>query len=95
MPYDILGLERAISTPSRGVGKKTLLSLREYLLENNLTIWEGIRSFPAPSKVKKSLLSFSDLIDSFREKVDKVPLRELFIELLRKKWLHRYASLSW
>ena len=84
MPYDILGLERAISTPSRGVGKKTLLSLREYLLENNLTIWEGIRSFPAPSKVKKSLLSFSDLIDSFREKVDKVPLRELFIELLEK-----------
>lgn len=84
LPYDILSLERALSTPSRGVGKKTFLSLREHILANNLTIWEGLKTLSGQKKVVNTLLSFSNFIDKLREKVNLIPLRELFIEVLEK-----------
>lgn len=84
LPYDILSLERALSTPSRGVGKKTFLSLREHILANNLTIWEGLKTLSGQKKVVNALLSFSNFIDKLREKVNLIPLRELFIEVLEK-----------
>ncbi|MDK2872067.1 MAG: ATP-dependent helicase UvrD/PcrA [bacterium] len=84
MPKDIMSLERALLTPSRGVGKRTILSLREYILNNDLTIWEGVRTFPAKGKISDALLSFAELIDGLREKVYSMSVKELFTEVLEK-----------
>lgn len=95
MPYDVLSLERAISVPPRGIGKKALLSLREHILNNRLTIWEGMRTFEGSSKTRKALDSFSKLVDDLRDKVDRIPLRELFVAVLeRSGYMNMLESLG-
>ncbi len=84
MPYDIFSLERALLTPPRGIGKKTIEALKELILSEGLTVWEGLKKFEGQARIKKALLSFSLLIDSLREKVNQVPLRELFSLVLEK-----------
>ncbi|MCS7232959.1 MAG: UvrD-helicase domain-containing protein [Synergistetes bacterium] len=83
-PYDLLSLERALLALSRGIGKKTILSLKEHILSNKISIWEGLKTFSGQKKIVNALLSFSNLIDSLREKVNLITLRELYVEVLEK-----------
>lgn len=64
--------ERIINTPTRGIGDKTLVSIRDHARANGLTLWNALlelldRRFFSP-RAETSLLSFINLINSMSEK---------------------------
>ena len=77
-PSDDESFLRAVSTPKRGIGEKTLVDLKEYSQSLNLSLLDGIDflggSTLSPSAIKK-LGIFKNLIASFAEfaKVNNAP----------------------
>lgn len=65
-------LERIINTPTRGIGDKSLVAIREYARSHTLTLWNALlelldqKQFSA--RAETALLSFINLINSMTEK---------------------------
>ena len=75
-PHDTLSLERSINVPKRGIGEKTINSLKE---EANL---RNISMFDAISKGKE--LEYKKIIEGLIEDKDKYTLTELIDEVLNR-----------
>lgn len=81
--------ERIINTPTRGIGDRTIVAIREYARNNNLTLWEALlqlieQKFFA-ARAETALLSFVNLINSMTEKT-------LALELHKQVEFVLYAS---
>ncbi len=60
---------RSISVPKRGIGDKTLRTLREYCASMGLSLYDGIDNLgdcPIAESAKKKLVSFKQLVESFK-----------------------------
>ena len=69
-PADDESLLRAIVTPKRGIGDKTLRDLREFAVANNLSIFESmfcLEQTTISSGAKSKLLNFAMLINKFKD----------------------------
>jgi DNA helicase-2/ATP-dependent DNA helicase PcrA len=64
--------ERIINTPTRGIGDRTLVSIRDYAKENSLTLWGALQELIDKkyfsARAQTSLLAFVDLINTMSEK---------------------------
>lgn len=64
--------ERIINTPTRGIGDRTLVSIREHAKTHSVTLWEALRhlidqKFFA-TRAETALLSFVNLINTMTER---------------------------
>ncbi len=69
-PKDDVSFERVINIPSRGIGEKTLTSLRNFAIKNNCSLLEAtakIKEFPDIKQKTQALIEFGDMITKLSE----------------------------
>jgi DNA helicase-2/ATP-dependent DNA helicase PcrA len=87
-------LERVINTPPRGIGNKTIDSLRELARERNVPLWQAIdiareeKLFPA--RALSALGGFQALVNELDSVTLEVPLEELTEAVLQRSGLIEY-----
>jgi len=72
-PNDDAAIERVINTPARGIGQKTLSTLRLQARESSLPMWQAaqecIRQNLLPARAIAALQGFMELISDMRERM--------------------------
>lgn len=103
---DFFSFERAISNPRRGIGKKTLLKIKDYMYLYDLDIFEVIdksNEFLGKS-VSNKLILFKESIEDYRNKFELLALNDFvdyilsdsgYLKALKKdeKFEDRYSNL--
>jgi DNA helicase-2/ATP-dependent DNA helicase PcrA len=72
-PNDDAAMERVINTPTRGIGQKTLSTLRLQARESSLPLWQAaqecIRQHALPTRALAAINAFMQLISDMREQM--------------------------
>ncbi len=103
---DFFSFERAISNPRRGIGKKTLNKIKDYMYLYDLNIFEAIdkSSEFLGKSVSNKLMLFKESIIDYRKQFDILPLNDFvdyilsdsgYLKALKKdeKFEDRYSNL--
>ncbi|MCP4048498.1 MAG: UvrD-helicase domain-containing protein, partial [Gammaproteobacteria bacterium] len=73
-PNDDAAMERVINTPTRGIGQKTLSTLRLQARESSLPLWQAaqecIRQNQLPARALAAVSNFMQLISGMRERME-------------------------
>ena len=101
-PQDDVNLARAINTPPRGIGDKTIQDLTRWALSQGLTVFQAIKLVaqakagglpcPAPlaSRAFTAVARFGDLLIRFGELKDKLPVSDLIKHLVDEAGLEAH-----
>lgn len=86
-PSNYLAFERIINVPTRGIGEKTFMKIRDYGKENKLNIFEAIGDMIAnkvfTKKALENITEFYDFISGLRDiKKQENPLIKDYIEYI-------------
>lgn len=77
---DDAAFERIVNTPTRGIGDRTLISLREYALNHQTSMWMSSKALLEqnhfPPRASNALQHFLQLIESLKEDTKELPLHE-------------------
>lgn len=93
-PADRPSMERALSTPPRGVSTKTLDSVESWARANRVPLWDAIMAFPGDSARLRALRDFRIQVDKCRETASTVGLSEAMEELAESTGLTEYHGKS-
>ena len=87
-------LERIINVPARGIGEKTIETIREYARAHDVHMWEAIRLMLAnkalPGRAAGALGGFIELIEGLAEKVMAMPLHQMTQVVIEQSGLLAY-----
>ncbi len=87
-PNDRISFDRIVNVPTRGIGVKSMEYFYDWLSANQLDLIQGlVRSGECtmvPAKARGGLVALGDIISSFREQVDTVPLPILVDSLISR-----------
>ncbi|MGH8354239.1 MAG: 3'-5' exonuclease, partial [Pseudomonas sp.] len=87
-------LERVINVPARGIGEKTVESIREFARGHDLSMWEAIRLMLAskalPGRASGALGGFVELIENLAAKVLSMPLHLMTQTVIEQSGLITY-----
>ncbi|KFJ92952.1 DNA-dependent helicase II [Pseudomonas sp. 1-7] len=87
-------LERIINVPARGIGEKTIETIREYARAHDVHMWEAIRLMltvkALPARASGALAGFIELIDSLAEQVVAMTLHQMTQVVIEKSGLLAY-----
>ena len=71
-------LERVINVPARGIGEKTIESIRQFAREHELSLWASLSQMLAhkvlPARAASALNGFVELLENLSAKVLEMPL---------------------
>lgn len=77
---DDSAFERIINTPTRGIGDRTLIALREHAKSAGITLWQALEQLLAQKyfapRAETALLSFVNLIHTMTERTAAFPLHK-------------------
>ena len=80
-PADSISLMRVINTPTRGIGNQTIVTLSEYALKYDITLFEGIHRsteiLELSNRAKNNLKEFYDIIKDLKQKSKEYPVGSL------------------
>lgn len=92
-PKDDLSLERIINFPPRGIGLKTIASLKEQAIAKKVSLLDLLSGeFSSGRKQSLTLNAFSELISKLMNRVEKHSPHEIIHELLTEIHLESYYS---
>ncbi|BAN51336.1 DNA helicase II [Metapseudomonas resinovorans] len=87
-------LERVINVPPRGIGEKTVESIREFARVNEVSMWEAIRLMIAnkalPGRASGALSAFMELIENLTAKALDMPLHLMTQTVIEQSGLVAY-----
>lgn len=87
-------IERIINVPARGIGEKTVETIRQFAREHELPMWPAIRRMLATKvlsgKAAGALTAFIDLINNLDEKVSTMPLHQMTQVVIEQSGLLAY-----
>src|SRR5690606_3108848 len=87
-------LERVINIPARGIGEKTVETLREIARSQDLSLWAALHQAVdhkrVPARAAGALNGFVELIDSLALKVEEMPLHQVTQTLIEQTGLLAY-----
>ncbi|WP_457978894.1 DNA helicase II [Ectopseudomonas composti] len=87
-------LERVINVPARGIGEKSIETIREYARAHDVHMWEAIRLMLAvkalPARASGALAGFIELIENLAELVLAMPLHQMTQVVVEKSGLLAY-----
>ncbi|MGQ9424758.1 DNA helicase II [Gilvimarinus sp. F26214L] len=92
--FDDAAFERVINTPPRGIGGKTLDTLRERARDEGCSLWEASKKMLAGSgltaRAANAVRSFIDLVDRLDREGQELTLEELAEQTLQSTGLYDY-----
>ena len=96
---DDAAFERAVNTPTRGIGERTLDEVRQRARGDGVSLWEAsIRVAQAPvlaARARNALMAFHALIDALAEETRELPLKDKIDHVLMRSGLRaHYAAES-
>ncbi len=78
--HDDAAYERVVNTPTRGIGQRTLMTLREHARANNISMWNSaeqiIRAGNLPPRANNAVANFLTLINDLSEDTVNTALHE-------------------
>ena len=78
--HDDPSFDRIINHPPRGIGEKTLLGIREYARDNNVTLWQATSTLldtqHFPARAGNAIASFISLINDMSDSINGLILEE-------------------
>lgn len=78
---DDTAVERVINTPTRGIGNKTVETVRDFAREHDLSLWQAATAVlehkALPPRASTALQGFLDLVNQMDSDTDDLPLEEL------------------
>lgn len=87
-------LERIVNVPARGIGEKTIETIREYARAHDVHMWEAIRLMLAnkalPGRASGALAGFIELVEGLAEKVLAMPLHQMTQVVIEQSGLLAY-----
>ena len=87
-------LERIINVPARGIGEKSIETIREYARAHDVHMWQAIRLMLAnkalPGRASSALSGFIELIEGLAEKVLAMPLHQMTQVVIEQSGLLAY-----
>lgn len=87
-------LERIINVPARGIGEKTVETIREFARSNDVAMWEAIQLMVAgkllPGRASGALAGFIELIENLAAKVLEMPLHLMAQTVIEQSGLIAY-----
>jgi DNA helicase-2/ATP-dependent DNA helicase PcrA len=93
-PDDDASFERAVNTPPRGIGSRTLEELRATARGDRSTLWQALLKILAdkslPARTLNALAEFRKLIAELADTVQRVPLHEALEAVLHRSGLREY-----
>ena len=82
---DDLAVKRIINVPKRGIGATTISKISDYAQEHDISFFEAVNiaeDILGHNKAADKLLSFADMINVFRSKLEYITLEQLMVNLL-------------
>lgn len=93
---DDTAFERAVNTPTRGMGDKSLQKIRDLARKNHITLWEASRQALekglVSGKAASGLTLFLDGIDELEEQTRTMPLERVVDEVVEWSGLRPHHS---
>ena len=87
-------LERVINVPARGIGEKSVETIREYARAHDVSMWEAIRLMVAaktlPGRASSALAGFIELIENLAAKALSMPLHLMTQTVIEQSGLIAY-----
>ncbi|MFY1020107.1 DNA helicase II [Ectopseudomonas khazarica] len=87
-------LERIINVPARGIGEKSIETIREYARAHDVHMWQAIRLMLAnkalSGRASSALSGFIELIEGLAEKVLAMPLHQMTQVVIEQSGLLAY-----
>lgn len=78
--HDDAAFERVVNTPTRGIGDKTIVALRAYAPQHNVSLWSAavtlLEQQAFPARAANALSHFIQLIESLTRDTSHLPLHE-------------------
>jgi len=91
---DDAAVERVINIPTRGIGSKTLDTLRECARSRGITLWKAVAAVLEekllPTRALSALQGFATLIDDLDSGLDALPLETLVDHAVRDSGLYHH-----
>ena len=88
---DDAAFERVINTPTRGIGERTVETIRECARENSLSLWKASASLLTnnafPARAGATVHSFLQLVNQLDKESDEMNLMELCDHVIKKSGL--------
>lgn len=89
--HDDAAFERVVNTPTRGIGEKTVQTLRQFARDEGMSLWDATAKALSekvfPTRAASALGGFLQLIDGLAEDVSELPLQEQVEAMLQKTGL--------
>ena len=93
---DDASFERIVNVPPRGMGQRTVATIRELARERQLTLWQAAQALVAeralPARAVNAMAAFLQLIDGMAREIDDLPLAEKVDAVVGKSGLLDYHS---
>ncbi|WP_061238715.1 DNA helicase II [Ectopseudomonas composti] len=87
-------LERIVNVPARGIGEKTIETIREYARAHDVHMWEAIRLMLAgkvlPGRASSALSGFIELVEGLAQKALAMPLHQMTQVVIEQSGLLAY-----
>ena len=91
---DNAAFDRVVNIPPRGIGEKTLQSIRAVALKENISFWSAmeivIESKVLPARASNALINFQEIIQTLTAFSNETSLEDLLLESLDKSGLIEY-----
>ena len=97
-PDDDSAFERTINNPPRGIGQKTIDTIRKFAKADNRSLWKTIKSLQnqnndeISSRVKTSLTNYISLIEIISNEINDLSLDEILVKIYKESKLKSYYS---
>jgi DNA helicase-2/ATP-dependent DNA helicase PcrA len=84
-PYDGVSLKRIINEPRRGIGEVTVKKIEDYSWDKGISIYQALLEYEnlgLVGKTAKAVEGFINLLESFRQSLEKLTVTELTKKIL-------------
>ena len=91
---DDAAFERAVNTPARGIGERTLDEVRRMARGAGMTLWDAARELvhagDLAARARNALAAFLQLIDQLQDESAELPLQDKIDHMLARSGLRAY-----
>lgn len=95
---DDAAFERAVNTPPRGIGERTLDEVRRRARDRSISLWKAAAEVAAgdalPARARNAIAAFAQLIESIGDEAGELPLKDKIDHALARSGLRTHYELQ-